>query len=111
VKYIPDWFSFVVLALAAYRTWRLIAEDDILNRPRKWLLRLPREWADGDEEVDGYRKELHLFLFCPWCAGFWISLAWWGAWMIFGDWATVFAVPWAMSLIVGVVRRNLDPPA
>jgi len=115
---IPGTWQFILLALAAYRLWRLLAEDDILERPRRKLLRLSREWADGDSIPKGYRNELALFLTCPWCAGAWVSLATYIAWIAtLGEWpdsaSEVFVglgVWFALSASVGLIRTNLDPP-
>lgn len=49
----------VVMALAAYRLWHLVAEDTIIERPRAWLVKRSAKLSD--------------FITCPWCAGFWIS--------------------------------------
>jgi Protein of unknown function (DUF1360) len=74
-------------------------------------LRLGRDWQkEGDPVPDDYREEWGLFLMCPWCAGFWITLLIWGSWLLTEDWATALAVPWAISAVVGLVRTNLDPP-
>lgn len=92
---VPSWWPFLLLALAAFRTWRLLAEDTILDGPRARLVqRMPK----GEE-----------FVTCPWCAGFWIALAWWLAWEAWPHGTLVAAVPLAISAIVGVVAANLDP--
>lgn len=116
---IPDWWEFVLLSLISYRAWRLIAQDDILDRPRNWILRLPRNW-DGDERTLGprYRNKLALFLRCPWCAGAWISAFIYLVWLsFFGDPDFTSDVilgalgTWfALSATVGLIRTNLDPP-
>lgn len=97
--------------LAAYRTWRLIAEDDILNRPRRWLLRLGSEWEkEGDRVPEGFRQKWATFLTCVWCMGAWCSLAWWAVWQIEEHGTLVVATPFAISAGVGFLRRSLDPP-
>lgn len=115
---IPPVFQFVLLCLAAYRLWRLIADDDILQRPRNWLVRLPRDWEDGDPIPEEYRDKLGLFLTCPWCAGAWVSLATYIAWMFtlgetpssFEDVAVAAGVWFAISATVGFQRHTFDPP-
>lgn len=103
---VPDWYVFILLALAAYRTWRLLAEDDILDRPRNALLRLDPHWQkEGDYTGDGYRERLGTFLSCPWCLGFWLVLAWWGAWQAWPHGTTVVAVPMALSALVPLIER------
>lgn len=71
---------FALLALAAYRSWQLLANDSILERPRSHLPESVRE-----------------FLECPFCAGFWTAAAWWGAWEMWPHATVVVAVPFALS--------------
>jgi Protein of unknown function (DUF1360) len=47
------------------------------------------------------------FLTCPFCAGFWISLAWWGAWQLSPHWTLVVSVPLAVSAVVGLLGTVL----
>lgn len=97
---IPEPWEFALLALAAFRFWKLLADDRILDRPRDWLLaKFPTDqretyWAD--------------FLVCPWCAGFWIVLTWWAAWLIWPHGVLVFAGLWALSAAVGLAASVLD---
>ena len=92
---IPDWYILILLALASYRTWRLLAEDEILERPREWLI--------------GGRKRLAEFVVCPWCLGFWVALGWWGAWQIWEFGTEVVAVPLALSALVPLIERVTSP--
>lgn len=92
---VPSWWPFLLLALAAFRTWRLIAEDTILNRPRARFVR----WLPKGEE----------FVLCPWCSGAWISVGWWLAWCAWPHWTLVVSVPFALSAVVALVAVNLDP--
>jgi hypothetical protein len=105
---IPDPWEFLLLALAAYRTWRLLAEDTLLDRPREWLLGGPPP-TGGATPLPGYRVELAYWLTCPFCAGFWWSAAWWGAWLLLDEWALLAATPWAISAVVALVASRLDP--
>ena len=88
---IPDWWTAVLLALAAWRVFQLIAEDEILNGPRRYVTgKLDEKWE--------------LFIECPYCAGFWIAFAWWGAWQINEEWTLIVAVPFALS--AGVIAAT-----
>lgn len=115
---IPQPYIFILLALIAYRTWRLIAEDEILDWPRNWLVRLPRDWSEGDSIPKAYREKLALFITCPWCAGAWVSLLVYAAWLFtLGDGPhsseDVFVglgMWFALSASVGLIRSKLDPP-
>lgn len=103
---IPGWWQFALLALAAYRTFRLIAEDTILERPRRAILRLDPGWEEeGDPTGPDYRAEWGFFITCPYCAGFWISLAWWGAWLLWPHATVLVAVPWAIGAVVAFFAK------
>jgi hypothetical protein len=109
----PDWWIFALLALAVFRVFRLIAEDTILDRPRKWLLRGPLDtWEkEGDDPGDDYRLEWGIFITCPWCLGFWLSGVALILYSLIVEWVGVFSflVCWfALSAVVGLVAKNWD---
>ena len=92
---VPDWWEAVLLALAAWRVFQLIAEDEILNGPRRYVTgKLDEKWE--------------LFIECPYCAGFWIALAWWAAWQVWPHGALVVAVPFALSAGVIAAAKILS---
>ena len=93
----PGPWAFALLALAAFRVWKLAADDAILDRPRDWLLARA-----------GTSSKLALFLVCPWCAGFWITVAWWAAWWTWPHWTLAAAAPFALSAAVGLLASALD---
>lgn len=95
---VPDWYAIVLLSLAAFRTWKLIGDDTILDRPRNWAML--RAFKIGGPKGKDYLETL---LECPWCAGFWISLAWWLGWVISPHWAVIVAVPFVISAAVGLL--------
>lgn len=92
---IPEPWEFALLALAAFRCFWILAEDDIAEPVRRWLT------------ADGERETVELFIQCGWCAGWWWSLAVWAAWLAAGDWAVAAAVPFALSATVGTVTVAL----
>lgn len=85
---IPSPWVFALLALAAWRVWKLIAEDTITAPIRA-------RFIDGHEWRETFAQ-------CPWCAGFWIALAWTVAFWLEPHWTTVAAVPFALSATVGL---------
>lgn len=97
MSHIPSWWEAVLLVGAAFRVWRLIAQDTIFDEARDRLVK-----ADSSAE---YRQGLDEFLRCPWCMGFWVSAAWWVAWLLFPHATVVAAVPWAISAAVGLVAK------
>lgn len=87
----PDAWEAVLLAAAAYRVWRLLAEDSILDRPRDLL---PHRVAD--------------FVECPWCLGFWVSAAAYASWRAAPKATLVLAAPLAISAAVGATAHALE---
>ena len=96
---IPNWYETLLLGLAAYRVWRLLAEDVILDRPRAWVVGLS-DWTAGQRTPASYREGLAEFITCPACAGFWCSLGWFGVFQLWEHGTVVAAVPFAISTIV-----------
>src|SRR5262245_7684826 len=94
---LPDWWQFTLLFLATYRIFRLIGDDEILNIPRRWFLRLGNWREEGDVVPPEYRKEWGKFLTCPYCLGFWVALTWWGGFQFSPKWACIAATPWAIN--------------
>ena len=102
---IPNWYELGLLALAAWRVFQLIAEDAILDRPRRYVTRLRKDWKkEGDPTGTAYRENLADWIMCPYCAGFWIGIVWWVAWLICPYETLVFAVPWVIS--AGVIGAS-----
>jgi len=107
---VPSPWTTIILVAAAYRIWRLLSEDAILDWPRRKIVRLPYRWSEGDPIPPNYRAVLAEFISCPWCLGWWTCLAIWLAWQAYPHGVTVIAVPFAISAAVGIVRVKLDPP-
>lgn len=78
--------AFVIVALAAARLTRLVTEDTITEPLRVWA---------------SSRPFVYELVTCPWCIGFWISLATVGVWWTVGDRAVWLLAPFAVSHIVG----------
>lgn len=104
---IPDWWAFLLLALAAFRVYRLIAEDTILDGPRAWALGY-RGWDGKGSAPKGYRAKWGEFITCPWCCGAHVS---WMLWLCF-LWqphiTLVACTPFALSAVVALTAKNLD---
>ena len=91
---IPDWWEFTLLALAAFRVWKLLADDVIFDRLRGRVLAMYETNPARASAIFG-------FLACGWCLGFWTSVAWWLAWLIWPYGVLIFATPWAIATVVG----------
>lgn len=63
----------LVLGLAAYRIWRLVALDSITQRLRESTIDEGPEWVGQ-------------LLYCPWCLGSWVA----------------FAATWLADVVIGV---------
>ncbi len=83
----------MLLALAAWRTWVLVSRDDIAERPRRYVTRVTRSWE---------------FFECPYCLGFWIGLAWWGAFQLWPHGTPIAASAVAVTALVPLVERLTD---
>lgn len=99
---VPQWYELILLALAAFRSWKLIGDDTILDTPRKWSLKAA--FKLGGPKAKDYWETL---IECPWCAGFWLSLLWWGAWQLWPHGSLVAAAPLAISAFVGLLGHHI----
>lgn len=80
-----------------------MGDDAVLDRPRDAVL----AWLDKRTGNRG-GNWADYFITCPWCAGFWITLAWWIGWLIYPYGALVAAVPFALSAAVGYLGVGID---
>lgn len=115
-----------MLALVAFRLTRLVGWDDISARMRAWLGISDATYASKIEEIEeeeaagrnpfwGRRDHARWYIArlirCPWCAGFWVSLlvAVGAALAGLADWGWVIPFGLALSAVVGLVAKWLDP--
>ena len=84
--------------LAAWRIWKLLSSDDVLDY---WDLR------DRVAPPGSQRRE---FLECPYCAGFWVSLLGTAGWYVVEGWDTYgfLVTTFAMSALVVWLEILLD---
>lgn len=80
----PSPYEAVLLALAAWRVWHLIALDDITDRPRRYI-------TEG-------RDKLLDFIECPYCGGFWLSLAVYLFWLWLPTETMYACLPFALNV-------------
>lgn len=105
--HVPDPYALILLALAAFRTWRLLAWDTILRPYREWLIGRSDEGTRPLIVGRTYRQTLDEYIHCPWCLGAWLCAAWWGAWLWSDDVLIVAAVA-AISALVGAASGILS---
>ena len=97
----PSPYVFLLLGLAAWSVFHLLAHDDILDKYRRKVLRMGTDWQkEGDEVPEEYRLKWALFLTCPYCAGFWIWMAWIVLYWIVPGVALPLAVFWGGRAMV-----------
>lgn len=111
---IPTPWAAVVLALGAYRLTRLIGWDDLPPiarlRARVTGERQHMNSTVNRELITTYRRPtLEHFLSCPFCQGFWVSLAAYLVWRFEPTGTLYFLAPFALSAAVGLISKNLDP--
>lgn len=107
---VPDWYGLVLLTLAGFRLWRLVAVDVVTRKLREPILGMTEERHNRPAfSWPGYRPKLAEFVHCPWCLGAWCCIGWWGAWLVWPRGTLVASVPFAISAICGLVAKNLDP--
>lgn len=111
---LPDPWTALVIALAAYRLTRLIGWDDLPPIQRL------RQKATGESvrfnatesrgPIYAYRHPtLAHFLGCAYCLGFWVCLFAYGVWLAYPQQMLYASMPLALSGAVGVIARMLDP--
>lgn len=92
----PNAFEAILLALAAWRIWQLLADDTIFDRPRRYITVRSAALAE--------------FIECPYCLGFWIALLWVIAFAIWPTETLWAALPFAVNAGVVAVHRWLSVP-
>lgn len=100
----------LVVGLAAYRLARAVANDSITEPFRDWLYvgAYGDDPQPGDEPVGGiFWRWAYALVSCPFCIGFWISLALYALWVNAG-WTRPFigavAVAGVAALLAGYDR-------
>lgn len=126
----PNWYTLVLLSLGAFRVVRFIGWDDLTARARAWVTIPDRDydgWIGLQHEAEqaglgwdeflhqcgyaaptGFRWWLARLIRCPWCAGAYISVAVWAAWLVWPTGTVEVMVPLAIMSLVGLVAKNLD---
>lgn len=126
----PDPWPFILLSLAVYRLWRLLAEDTITARLRALVLSDHRyswwnevisqaraegrdAWADpapgeSPPPFSVLRYDAAEWMRCPWCVGWWMSVAAWAGWQAAPTVTLWIAAPFAISAVIGLIVKNLD---
>jgi hypothetical protein len=104
--WVPTWWGFLLMALAVFRIWKLLAEDVILDRPRARLLRAG-SWRPehATPAPRYYRDRLATFLSCPWCVSFWVGLIVYLLWNWWPEEVLAVCTVFAISAVVGLLAH------
>lgn len=93
---IPHPWPALIIALAAFRLTRLAGWDTIFDQPRDWML--------------GHAGRFVNDLFsCPFCLSVWVAGLAYGAWLLWPHGSMYAFAPAALSAVVGLTARWLDP--
>lgn len=108
---IPEPYVLILLALGAARVTRLIGWDSITDPLRSRLTGHHHGGHKTGKRAGSKRDRptWMLFLTCPWCLGFWVSVAIWALWQEWPHATLVAVTPFVISEAVGLVVKNLDP--
>jgi hypothetical protein len=117
-------WPLLIVALGIYSITRLITKDSIVDRQRDWFFqRFPHEGfttkirpnpkrcsfiVTGDHYYVTVGHKLGELVHCPWCMGFWVSAAVFGAFILWPVGTTFVLVPMALRVIPGMIESILD---
>jgi hypothetical protein len=110
----PAPWAAAILALGVFRVVRLIGWDvfPVVARVRAWAVGETIRYnvaENRDNAIYAYRRPtLNYFINCPFCMGFWLSLAIYGLWRWQPDYTVAALFPLALSAAVGLIGKNLD---
>jgi hypothetical protein len=114
--------QLIILAIGAYSITRLIVTDDfpLFRNIRNWIKdrfppddyvmekrppeRIPSDhWRRASNGVYIVEKGHWIgeLISCPWCAGWWVSLAVWVSFILTPSWTIAILVPFALRAMVG----------
>jgi hypothetical protein len=106
----PVWLQILIIGVAAWSVFQLLAFDTITHPLRARYLNMGGWRQEDDPEwknlPEDYRIDRALFLTCPYCAGFWIWLMWFAAWLV-TSWTLVPALAIGGRAIVIAGHRAL----
>lgn len=93
---VPDFLTFLLLALAVTRVTQLVVSDKIGHPFRSWVLK-----RNGDHGM--WTFAVH----CPWCVGMWMALGASPLWWYFGrnPIFVMVCVALALSQVVGLISK------
>lgn len=114
MNWIPEPWTFALLALGSFRAVRIIGWDSISEPARKLLTGYTDEGAPSISDAQRARHgKVRVYLSslvrCPWCIGTYVCLTAYGLWLWVPTVTLALCVPAALGSIVGLIAKNLDP--
>jgi hypothetical protein len=92
-----DWFSYLLLVLAAYRVTRAITTDTIFEFARE------KVWKRFPPDT-----KLGYLITCNWCTGFWVSIVFVVAYILVPDIVFVVSLVLSTSALVGIISSKAE---
>jgi hypothetical protein len=113
VRWVPEPWAFVLLALGCFRAVRIIGWDSISEPLRK---RMTGYSDDGAPSISDKERARHgkvrvyfsTLVRCPWCIGTYVCLGAYGLWLWVPTVVLAVCVPAALGSVVGLAAKNLD---
>lgn len=102
----PGVYQLILLGVASFRIFHLLSEETILDRPRRWLLKLG-SWEVGSPPAS-YRHRLGDLITCPWCLGFWVTLALFTSWQLWPEPTTAVCAFISATVVVPLLQTWFD---
>lgn len=102
----PRGSDLVILVLGAYRLWMLLAKDAITERFRVRFLGY--DDTGNRNRWPNPHKTIAEMVHCPWCLGWWISLASGFAYREWPRGTTWVLLPFAVSASVALISVCFD---
>lgn len=115
-------WPLLILVLGIYSITRLITKDSIIDRQREWFFqRFPHEGfqtkirpkrgtfiVTGDHYYVTVGHKLGELVHCPWCTGFYVSLALFLAFWAWPITTTFLLIPLGLRVIPGMIESVID---
>lgn len=115
-------WEFVVVALGAFRLWRIAARDTITEKAREAVTGYdddeapplkaaessrPPSTIEDENRYGSWRVSVYLsaLIRCPWCLGFYVSVGTYVAWRLWPDATIVAATVLALSTLLGLLGK------
>lgn len=116
-------WPFFILILGVYSLTRLITKDSIIDKWRdNFYVKFPHEGFQSKRKPQRGKNQiisggvyyvtegtkLGELVHCPWCMGFWVSIALFAAFVAWPIGTTFFLVPFGIRVIPGMIESIIE---